>query len=560
MEKHLFEGDEMAYQALYRKYRPKDFDGVLGQEHVTTILKNQIINNNIAHAYLFSGTRGTGKTSTAKIFARAVNCLNNKDGNPCNECEVCKGILNDTIMDVVEMDAASNNSVDDIRELREKVKYPPSKGKYKVYIIDEVHMLSKGAFNALLKTLEEPPKHLLFILATTEPQKLPATILSRCQRFDFKRISVDDIVKNMRSICDELNIDVEDRGLRLIARNSDGAMRDALSILDQCVSFSDGKITYEYILSILGTVNLDIIFELTDAIINGNLDKTLELIENIVRAGKDINQFIKDLILHFRNLMIAKTSNNIEDIIDASDEIIDKLSKQAKSIELNDIMRAIKILSDVEVKAKWSSQPRIILEVGLIKFIKSPSDVDIDNLLEKVKKLEKIIEEGKFNISKSHSSYNTEIKTSISEDIKKDILEQKVQTKDEILKQEENFDNENISFDKINSDWSNFLKNLKKEKISIHALLMEGKPISFENNILTVAFQDGFAFHKDAIEKKDNKEFVEKSISKYFNCDIKIKFIMVNEIKKIEDEQEDKKKDIIEKIKNIFGEDLVEIV
>ncbi|SHH89591.1 DNA polymerase-3 subunit gamma/tau [Caloranaerobacter azorensis DSM 13643] len=561
MEKHLFEGDEMAYQALYRKYRPKDFDSVLGQEHVTTILKNQIINNNIAHAYLFSGTRGTGKTSTAKIFARAVNCLNNKDGNPCNECEICRGILNDTIMDVVEMDAASNNSVDDIRELREKVKYPPSKGRYKVYIIDEVHMLSKGAFNALLKTLEEPPKHLLFILATTEPQKLPATILSRCQRFDFKRISVDDIVKNMRAICDELNIDVEDRGLRLIARNSDGAMRDALSILDQCVSFSDGKITYEYILSILGTVNLDVIFELTDAIINSNLEKTLGLIEDIVRAGKDVNQFVKDLILHFRNLMIAKTSKNIENIIDASDEVIDKLNRQAKNIELNDIMRAIKILSDVEVKAKWSSQPRIILEVGLIKFIKTPSNVDIDNLLEKVAKLEKIIEEGKFHvIDKSNHSYNVEIKTSVSENIKKDNTEQKVNIKDEIFNENGDINSENVSFDKIKIEWSNFLKRLKKEKISIHALLMEGKLISFENNMLTVAFEDGFAFHKDAIEKKNNKEFVEKSISKYFNCDIKMKFIMANEIKNTESEQEDKKKDIIKQIKSIFGEDLVEVV
>lgn len=551
----------MAYQALYRKYRPKDFDSVLGQEHVTTILKNQIINDNIAHAYLFSGTRGTGKTSTAKIFARAVNCLNNKDGNPCNECEVCRGILNDTIMDVVEMDAASNNSVDDIRELREKVKYPPSKGRYKVYIIDEVHMLSKGAFNALLKTLEEPPKHLLFILATTEPQKLPATILSRCQRFDFKRISVDDIVKNMRSICDELNIDVEDKGLRLIARNSDGAMRDALSILDQCVSFSDGKITYEYILSILGTVNYDIIFEVTDAVINGNLDKTLELVEKIIRNGKDVNQFIKELILHFRNLMIAKTSSNIENIIDGSDEMLKELKEQAESIELNDIMKAIRILSDVEVKAKRSSQPRIILEVGLIKIIRSSSDIDVDNLIEKVVRLEKIIKEGNFHTSKLHSSSNTELKTSISqENTKEDIFKQNVQTKEEIFKQDGNINNADLSFDKINSNWSNFLKSIKKEKISIHALLMEGKPIGFENNILTIAFEDGFAFHKDAIEKKDNKEFVETAISKYFNCDIKIKFIMANEIKKIEDDQEDKKKDIIEKIKNVFGEDLVEIV
>ncbi|MTI66135.1 MAG: DNA polymerase III subunit gamma/tau, partial [Firmicutes bacterium] len=286
----------MGYQALYRKFRPRTFDEVLGQEHITTILKNQILNDNIAHAYLFSGTRGTGKTSTAKIFARAVNCENNTNGNPCNECEVCKKIQDESIMDVVEMDAASNNSVDDIRELREKVKYLPSKGRYKVYIIDEVHMLSKGAFNALLKTLEEPPKHLLFILATTEPQKLPATILSRCQRYDFKRLNMKDIVDNMKTICNDIDVEIEDRGLHLIARNADGAMRDALSILDQCVSFAEGKITHDYILSILGTVNNDVYFDMADHIINKDLNKALELIEYIVLNGKDIKQFIKDLI------------------------------------------------------------------------------------------------------------------------------------------------------------------------------------------------------------------------------------------------------------------------
>ena len=260
------------YQALYRQYRPKTFDEVLGQEHITTTLKNQIKSNNIGHAYLFAGTRGTGKTSTAKIFSRAVNCLNPIDGNPCNQCEICKGILNESIMDVIEMDAASNRKIEDIRELKDKVIYPPAKARYKIYIIDEVHMLTTQAFNALLKTLEEPPKHLIFILATTELQKLPQTILSRCQRFDFKRISSMDIVTNMQRIRDKLNIKIDDRVLKLIARNSDGAMRDALSLLDQCISYKTEDLTYEDALNILGIANTDFIFDLVDHIKNKDLE------------------------------------------------------------------------------------------------------------------------------------------------------------------------------------------------------------------------------------------------------------------------------------------------
>ena len=252
------------YQALYRQYRPKTFDEVLGQEHITTTLKNQIQSGNIGHAYLFSGTKGTGKTSTAKILSRAVNCLKPVEGNPCNECEICRGILDESIMDIIEMDAASNNSVDDIRELRDKVVYPPSRTKYKIYIIDEVHMLSKGAFNALLKTLEEPPRHLIFLLATTEKERLPQTILSRCQRFDFKRITTKDIVSNMKNICHELNISVEEKALKLIARNSDGAMRDALSLLDQCISYKGENLSYQDAIDILGIANTDLLFSIVD--------------------------------------------------------------------------------------------------------------------------------------------------------------------------------------------------------------------------------------------------------------------------------------------------------
>src|SRR5690554_3529567 len=290
------------YQALYRQYRPKTFDEVLGQEHITTTLKNQIQKGNIGHAYLFSGTKGTGKTSTAKIFSRAVNCLNPVEGNPCNECEICKGILDESIMDIIEMDAASNNSVDDIRELRDKVVYPPSRARYKIYIVDEVHMLSKGAFNALLKTLEEPPKHLIFILATTEMERLPQTILSRCQRFDFKRILNKDIVANMEKICSELNIPVEEKVLRLIARNSDGAMRDALSLLDQCISYKDKELTYEDAIKILGIADNSLLFKMCDSIIYNDMESSIKMVNHIIQEGKDISQFLKDTIHHYRNL------------------------------------------------------------------------------------------------------------------------------------------------------------------------------------------------------------------------------------------------------------------
>ena len=310
------------HKALYRVYRPQKFEDVVGQEHITKTLRNQIENNNIGHAYLFSGTRGTGKTSTAKIFARAVNCLESKNQEPCNNCDVCKDILNDNIMDVVEIDAASNNSVDDIRELRESVKYSPTKAKYKVYIIDEVHMLSQGAFNALLKTLEEPPSYVIFILATTEPHKIPATILSRCQRFDFKRVTVKDITSRMQRICAEENIEVEEKALNLIARNSQGALRDALSILDQCISFGDEKIEYNDVVELLGTVNIEQLFDLAQYIIDQNTKESLKVLNEFIIWGKDIRNLINDLIDHFRNLMICKVSNDLDEIISLPEEII----------------------------------------------------------------------------------------------------------------------------------------------------------------------------------------------------------------------------------------------
>ncbi len=327
----------MSHQAIYRRFRPKVFDDVLGQDHVTRTLKNQIMSHNTAHAYLFSGIRGTGKTSTAKIFARAVNCLNNHEGNPCNECEICLSILDENNMDVIEMDAASNNGVEDIRELRDKVKFLPVKSRYKVYIIDEVHMLSKGAFNALLKTLEEPPDHLLFILATTEPHKIPATILSRCQRFDLKRISSDIIVENMKKICSELDVGYEEKALKLIAANSEGAMRDAQSILDRCISFNT-RVDYETVIDLLGTVNYQTVLKAADAIVEKNIEKTMILVDDILSSGKELTFFLDELIICFRNMLIIKTTNSSDNLMRISEDETSEIFELNKKITVDEIV------------------------------------------------------------------------------------------------------------------------------------------------------------------------------------------------------------------------------
>lgn len=545
----------MAFKALYRRFRPKTFDDVVGQEHITRVLKNQILNDNIAHAYLFSGTRGTGKTSTAKIFARAVNCIDNNTGNPCNDCEVCRSILDDNIMDVVEMDAASNNSVDDIRDLKEKVKYPPSKGRYKVYIIDEVHMLSKGAFNALLKTLEEPPSHLIFILATTEPQKLPATILSRCQRYDFKRITVKEIVTTMKNICDELNIEVEERGLQLIARNSDGAMRDALSILDQCISFADEKVSYEYILELLGTVNSDIIFDMADSIIEKDLEKSLKTVDELIIIGKDIHQFIKDMINHFRNLMVSKASDKLNDIIDGTEETIERFKIQSQNIELSRIIAIIKLLSEAEVNSKWSSEPRIILETTIMKMLSPELDTSVDSLLARISNLESAVKRGKIVVEEKLEDTNTKsnIAKTVSKQVtKKETIKKEEDKKEEIIINKEI--NENIDINDVMKIWPDMMKKIKTEKISIQALLSEGIPHDIEGNTLYVLFKDGFGFHKDAVNKDDNKKYIENTLNNILSSNINIKFMMEDEVGKKEDVVDSLTKEVID----VFGEDIVE--
>lgn len=358
----------MSYLALYRKYRPYTFNDVVGQEHIVRTLKNQIGSNRVAHAYLFSGSRGTGKTSIAKIFARAVNCENPVNGSACGQCESCHKVSDTSAMNVIEIDAASHNGVDNIREINEEVKYTPPVGKYKVYIIDEVHMLSVGAFNALLKTLEEPPAHVIFILATTDPQKIPVTILSRCQRFDFKRITASEIEETLKGYMEKEHIDIEERALSYIARLADGGMRDALSILEQSISFYFGeRITLDKVLYLVGAVDQRLLFDVITAITRHDANEVLSLCEEVNRQGRSLRQFASDLLEHCRNLLVAKTTKGGSDVLDYSSEHVERLKAQAEEINANELMRYIKQLAQLEYELRTAISPRILLEIALLK-------------------------------------------------------------------------------------------------------------------------------------------------------------------------------------------------
>ena len=387
----------MSYTALYRKFRPAKFADVKGQDHIVTTLKNQIRSDKIQHAYLFCGTRGTGKTSVAKLFAKAINCEHPNGSDPCMECAMCKAIQNGTSMNVVEIDAASNNGFEKIRQIIEEVSYPPTDGRFKVYIIDEVHMLSIGAFNALLKTLEEPPSYVVFILATTEVHKLPVTILSRCQRYDFKRISVDDIVGRINELLPEEQIEADEDAIRYIARAADGALRDALSLLDQCVAFNFGKrLTYEMVLDTLGAVNTGIFSDMLRMIIIGDVAGAIYMLEEVIMEGRDMSQFVTDFTWYIRNLLLAVTSDDVSSVVDMSKENLAKLITESKQITADEAMRFIRILSELSNQIRYASNKRVLVELAIIKMCKPETESKDDTLISRIRALEKKFEDGDF--------------------------------------------------------------------------------------------------------------------------------------------------------------------
>ena len=537
----------MGYTALYREWRPQNFYDIVGQEHITTTVKNQILNDRIAHAYLFCGTRGTGKTTTAKVFSKALNCLDLQDGEPCNKCEMCRKINEGLAIDVTELDAASNNGVDKIRDIIDDVKYPPQEGRFKVYIMDEVHMLSTGAVNAFLKTLEEPPKNVIFILATTDPQKLPITILSRCQRFDFKRINNNEITGRLRRIVDEQGVLADDKSLSLIARVCDGAMRDALSILDQAIAMGNGAVEYDILVNMLGLVTNDFLFNLTNSIIQRNIEKSITIIDDVVYAGKDIYLFIKDLIAHYRNILMAKVTNNPEEVLDMSEENISLIKDQATKIRAEEVMRCIRILQEAENNAKISKQARLYLELAIIKMCKIEYDTSNEVILSRLNKLEEGLKNGSVKVSAISQGEASSIRKDVSLSNNKKEVKNIIQT---TIKGNEN---SKITLSDIQRAWKDILERFKARRAMIvYASMVTGKPVDCKNGILTIEYEDQFKFNKDRLEKPEYKSLIQEVLLEIFREDIKVIF-------KVEESNSNEKstEDIL--IES-FGEDMVDIL
>ena len=515
----------MAYTALYRAFRPKTFSEMVGQEHITTTLKNQIISGRVGHAYLFSGGRGTGKTSSAKILARAINCLNPQNGEPCNECEICKQILAGSLTDVVEMDAASNNSVEDIRAIREEVNFLPTLAKYRVYIIDEVHMLSTGAFNALLKTLEEPPEHVKFILATTEPQKLPATILSRCQRFDFKRLGVSDIVKRLEIICKESNIEITVEALKIIANLSEGAMRDAISILERCIQDGENKISEEKIKELVGIPKLTYIYEISKAILEYNVDSALNVTENVLNEGKDLNVFLWEIVKYIKDILLLKVGSNL---VLYSEEERKDITGLANLSSKERLLKIINSLSEIDNKMKCSSQKTIVFQVGIMSVCNKEENEGIEELENRISNLENIIKSGVQVNNVKHIEKKIETSTS-----KEQIAPKIVQN---VIKSESSSSAKTANNGEYVSYWNDVITDLHESgKVMLYTNLINTRAKQINDLVLEVEFPNGLtSFGKLLIDRPENKQVLTKMVSVKAGKEMQLRFQEVDKPKQQE--------------------------
>ena len=506
----------MGYTALYRKFRPQTFSEMVGQEHITRTLKNQIIANRVGHAYLFNGVRGTGKTTSAKVLARAINCLNPKDGEPCNECEICKSALSGSLTDIVEMDAASNNSVEDIRSIREEVNFLPTKAKYRVYIIDEVHMLSQGAFNALLKTLEEPPEHVKFILATTEPQKLPATILSRCQRFDFKRISNEDIVKRLEQVCLETDVKATKQALNIIAELSEGAMRDALSILERCTQDGENQIDENKIKELVGIPKLEYIHGITQGIIEYNIDKAMEVITAIIEDGKDISNLLWEMIKYIKDILMVKTNQKLTIY---NEEDFSRLKELAEKISKSRAIRLISELSLLDTKMKSSTQRTIVFEAGIIKLCDNESFDNGNN------------PNGSGNTSSNGSQDIYARLDKIENYLRSTSGRPRAQTnyisKPPETKKVETSNNFNSTNSNKSHNWKDIVNHLKQDgKIVLYTNLINTNAVEINDMTIVIQFPGGItSFGKTVLEKPENKQELIKQVSMAYGKEMNIKYI-----------------------------------
>ncbi len=502
----------MSYTVFALKWRPQNFDDIVGQNHIVSTLKSALVKNRLAHAYLFSGPRGVGKTSTARILAKALNCKEGPTLNPCQKCSSCKEISLSRALDVIEIDGASNRGIDEIRTLRENVKFAPTQGKLKIYIIDEVHMLTTEAFNALLKTLEEPPEFVKFIFATTQPHKVIPTILSRCQRFDFRRIPVMEMITQLERITREENIDVDKEVLSAIAKSSDGSLRDAESVLDQLASFSKDRISLKDVISVLGLIEQEALFGITEKIVQKDAKGTLGLLNNFIDEGKDVSVLLANLIEHFRNLMVAKVTRGDSKLIDLPTESCERLLAQSESFSLEEIFSAFNVLVATQEMSKRLESLRIPLEISLVRLAHD--------------------KKGFASSGASSQKYSHEPKHAHTIE----------NPPPEIAKNPEAGEGpippaQTISLDNIKESWQRIIENLGRIKMSVATYLNEGEPQKLQGNVLTVAFPKNYSLHKESLEKKENKAIIEKIISELFNASLKANFILSQEFKQKEDNQ-----------------------
>ncbi|MBA7632016.1 DNA polymerase III subunit gamma/tau [subsurface metagenome] len=503
----------MVYIVLARKWRPKTFEEVVGQEHITRTLAGAIKQNRVSHAYLFTGPRGIGKTTTARLLAKALNCEKGPTPIPCNKCTNCKEIAIGSSLDVLEIDGASNRGIDEVRDLREKVKFAPASSEYKVYIIDEVHMLTTEAFNALLKTLEEPPSHVIFILATTAPFKLPLTILSRCQRFDFKRIKSRDIAKKLAEIAKDEGLEISEDILFQIARASEGSMRDGISVLDQLISLGGKKVTQEDLQAILGIVPQETFFKLTKAIGGNNTKEALDLINQIIDQGYDLRHFATDLLEHFRNLLMLKIN---EEVVDLPKDLRERLKEFREKFDQDRLLRMIEIVSQAREEMKRSEKVRLILEMVIIKLTKLEPTISVDEILRKIGSIEE-----RLGIMPAQEELPIE---EASTHLRRGFGGQEEEAPAGKVRDEASY----LELGGIKDAWGEVIKEIKKDSAVTGAFLMEGEPIALKDNLLTIGFNEDFKFHKEQIEEKENKELIQKALNRIFGKDFTIECRLTN--------------------------------
>ncbi len=520
----------MAYQAIYRRWRPTTFDDVIGQEHITKTLKNQIMNDSTAHAYLFCGTRGTGKTSTAKILARAVNCLNPKEGNPCNECSVCRGLLDESILDVTELDGASKNKVENIRDLIDDVLFLPTVAKKKVYIIDEVHMVTQQAFNALLKTLEEPPKHVMFILATTEPNKVPITVLSRCQQFEFKRITNQHIADRMESILSADGISAERSALELIAELGDGSMRDALSVLDKCVGAADGTLTYDDVVKIVGILDDAAMYDIAKSAATGDTKGVLELFNLVIEQGKETGLFAERLIRYLRDVLVVKMTKNASAFLNTSKENTEKIESLTELFSNERLLRAIDLLSDAYAKARYSGFSRTLYEMALVKLCEPDLEDTKEALLDRVSSLEAALKNGVqvVDASAPKAKDDAEKIDAPKKEVKPVVAEEPLKETPQEKPLCENDAPQNA--DGVEARWPEIVAYIKSHggaPLSPHLIMVKPKMV---NQKLCLVFGENAMISKSLVSKPANLALICEAVKSVTQQDIPVQCVTPKEI------------------------------